>query len=144
MRLRHILTSRQSQGRSTYPFLLRITAHLGFTNPGRRPKERRSGWPAHLPAQKAIQLAALRQLAIVLTLQMATCGFMHGNASGHGPLVRYKVLAYARGRKHERCGVLGPLLRIKTAKYNDPGSSICGIPRAGERLKGTSAAQPAT
>jgi len=90
VRLRHILTSRtahrdvQSQGRSTYLLLLRIIAHLGFTNPWQAAKREAVRVASCLPAQKAIWLAGLRRLAIRVTLQMVTCGFTHQVASGHG------------------------------------------------------------
>ena len=69
---------------------------------------------------KAIWLAGLCRLGTVLTLQMVTCGFMHGIASGHGLLARCKVLAYARGQKHERRDALGPSLQIKCCQIKRP------------------------
>jgi len=121
--VRHILTSRtehknvQSQGRSTYPFLLRITAHLGFTNPGRQPRERAVTVASCLPAQKPSGWLPSVGWQLGSPCRWLPVGSCNQVASGHGPLARYKVLAYARGRKHERCDGLG---QIKSCQIRRP------------------------
>jgi hypothetical protein len=147
---RHILTSRtehrdvQSQGRSTYLFLLRITAHLGFTNPWQAARREAVRVASCLPAQKPSGWLASVDWQFGSPCRWLPVGSRTRSPVGtaHRPDTKYLHMHAVESMR----GVmrLGHRCESRAAKYNDPGSSICGISCAGERLKGTAAAQPAT